>query len=143
MPALNLRIALVILESAHGRIAFQLRADIQGIVNPDRWGFFGGHIEAGETPLQGAVREVEEELTVKIDPARMQPLLEWKRQPGKIHYLFHYLVTHELDSTQLTEGQRWAWLTPEQVRAGDVDGKELVSYHRQMLLGFQASRPQA
>ncbi|MHC5256236.1 NUDIX domain-containing protein [Streptomyces sp. UC4497] len=29
----------------------------------------GGHLEAGESPLEGAIREAEEELGIRIDPA--------------------------------------------------------------------------
>ena len=49
-----IRIALVILEDRRGRIYLQLRSQIKGIANPGQWGLFGGHIEAHESPEQGA-----------------------------------------------------------------------------------------
>lgn len=54
-----IRLALVILADAHGRVLVQLR-------EPDKpyggmWGLVGGHIEPGESPQDAARREVREE----------------------------------------------------------------------------------
>jgi 8-oxo-dGTP diphosphatase len=132
-----LRIALVILEDQAGRVAFQLRSEVEGIANPGHWGLFGGHIEPGEAPLAGAVREAEEELTVHLDRSKMRQVAQHQRQnPPKKYYDFHYPVTDELDQTRLTEGERWVWLTRQQIETGEVDGKPIVSYHCQWVLEF-------
>ncbi|HEY1175495.1 MAG TPA: 8-oxo-dGTP diphosphatase [Phytomonospora sp.] len=34
----------------------------------------GGHVEPGETPAQAAVREIEEESGIRVDPARLREL---------------------------------------------------------------------
>jgi len=54
-----IRLALVVLHDAQGRVLVQLR-------EPDKphggmWGLVGGHIEPGETPGDAARREVREE----------------------------------------------------------------------------------
>jgi 8-oxo-dGTP pyrophosphatase MutT (NUDIX family) len=54
-----IRLSLVVLHDAHGRVLVQLR-------EPDKpyggmWGLVGGHIEPGETPEDAARREVREE----------------------------------------------------------------------------------
>jgi 8-oxo-dGTP pyrophosphatase MutT (NUDIX family) len=54
-----IRLALVVLHDAHGRVLVQLR-------EPDKpyggmWGLVGGHIDPGETPEDAARREVREE----------------------------------------------------------------------------------
>jgi|GEM_PF-5261946 len=36
--------------------------------DPNTWGFFGGHIEDGETPEQALRREIQEELQIEIVP---------------------------------------------------------------------------
>jgi 8-oxo-dGTP pyrophosphatase MutT (NUDIX family) len=79
----------------------------------DRWLQPGGHLEAGETPIEGVLREAQEE--VGIDPAEVQllssdspldidshriPANERKREGEHFHhdlrYLFRYTGTREL-----------------------------------------------
>jgi 8-oxo-dGTP diphosphatase len=134
MASSPLRIALVILEDEAGCIAFQLRSDIEGIANPGHWGLFGGHIELGEEPRAAAVREIKEELSAHVDPAKMGLISERRLTRNKHYYIFHYPVTHELDHAQLAEGDNWAFLTWEQIEASEVEGKPIVAYHRQWLL---------
>lgn len=61
-----MRYASVALIDARGRILFQER-DEHPAVDPERWGFPGGGIEPGETALQAAHRELEEETGVRLD----------------------------------------------------------------------------
>lgn len=65
-------VAAVALEGADGRILMQQRyfsAEHGGL-----WEFPGGKVEAGETPELAAVRELEEELTVRIEPSALKPV---------------------------------------------------------------------
>lgn len=48
-----------------GELLFQKRSP-QKEVNPNKWTRTGGHVDAGESPLVGIQREVEEEIGVKI-----------------------------------------------------------------------------
>lgn len=132
-----IRIGLVILEDERGRVFLQLRSQIKGIANPGQWGLFGGHIEAHESPEQGALREVEEELSVHLRPEKLRPLRQWARRDGsKQYYLYHYPVNNELDQAALTEGQRFAAFWPSQIYLGVIDGDEVVSYHLEYLTQF-------
>lgn len=56
--------AHVILESSEG-VTLQLRDDLH------LWGIFGGLIEEGEDPMTAALREIQEELTIGLDPDRL------------------------------------------------------------------------
>lgn len=54
--------AAAIIFTADGRYLMQLRDDKPGLRAPGHWGLFGGGVEAGETPREALVRELEEEL---------------------------------------------------------------------------------
>lgn len=58
--------AAAILVDQSGRLLFQRRDNIPGIVHPGKVGLFGGRRETGETPLQCIVREVFEEIGYRI-----------------------------------------------------------------------------
>lgn len=128
-------IVLIILEDEQGRVAMQLRSDIAGIVNPGRWGIFGGHMETGEEPAQAAQREVEEELTCDLVAGKLR---FWRTLERKdlIYHLFHYPVAKELDDAELTEGERFEFLWPSQVYIGAHEGHEIVDYHLAWLTDF-------
>ena len=40
--------------------------------NPNLWNFFGGHVDAGETPEEAAVRELYEEVKVKANKSDLK-----------------------------------------------------------------------
>jgi 8-oxo-dGTP pyrophosphatase MutT (NUDIX family) len=42
--------------------------------NPNQWNFFGGHIDAGESPIQAAIRELFEETGYQISPSALKEL---------------------------------------------------------------------
>jgi 8-oxo-dGTP pyrophosphatase MutT (NUDIX family) len=57
----------VVLVDRRGWILLQER-DSNPRIDPDTWGLSGGHLEAGETPLEGALRELAEETGVQLAP---------------------------------------------------------------------------
>ncbi|MBU2075021.1 MAG: NUDIX hydrolase [Actinobacteria bacterium] len=61
------RFACVVLVDRHGRLLLQER-DEHPVIDPEKWGMCGGHLEPGEDPLTGAVRELEEETGVVLAP---------------------------------------------------------------------------
>ncbi len=70
MPRLTqpelIRVAGVILYR-DGKVLLQHRDDRPDIVYPGAWAFFGGHLEPGETPEEGAKREILEELELELN----------------------------------------------------------------------------
>jgi 8-oxo-dGTP pyrophosphatase MutT (NUDIX family) len=60
----------VILVDRRGWILLQER-DEHPRIDPDCWGLSGGHLEDGEEPLPGALRELEEETGVRLDPDQL------------------------------------------------------------------------
>lgn len=63
----------VVLVDRRGWILLQER-DGNPRIDPDCWGLSGGHLEPGEAPLQGALRELEEETGVRLDAADVHEL---------------------------------------------------------------------
>jgi 8-oxo-dGTP diphosphatase len=57
-----------------GRLLLQQRDNVLGITSPGKIGLFGGHCEAGETPLECIVREVREEIGYFIPAERFDHL---------------------------------------------------------------------
>ena len=48
--------------------------------NPGKWAFTGGLPFAGESSLDGAIREVNEELNIKLDSRKMDLLISFRRE---------------------------------------------------------------
>lgn len=44
------------------------------INNPNQWNFFGGNIDANESPIQAAIRELEEETNYKLSPSQLKEI---------------------------------------------------------------------
>lgn len=50
--------------------------------NPGKWAFTGGAVDTNETSLEGAKREVKEEIGVEINDNEIEYLLSFKREKG-------------------------------------------------------------
>lgn len=61
------RFASIVLLDPRGRLLLQER-DQHPAIDPDRWGFVGGHVDPGEDPDAAAYRELEEETGVRLAP---------------------------------------------------------------------------
>ena len=55
-------IAVGLIVAEDGRLLLQHRDDKPGLPGAGLWGFFGGHLEPGETPSRAFLREMREEL---------------------------------------------------------------------------------
>jgi 8-oxo-dGTP diphosphatase len=60
------RFASVVLVDGRGRVLLQER-DEHPEIDPEKWGFCGGHVEPGESYEAGAYRELAEETGVRLD----------------------------------------------------------------------------
>ena len=61
------QIAQILLFDGNNKLLIYLRDDKAEIPFPNHWDFFGGHVEAGETPEAALVRELKEELDIELE----------------------------------------------------------------------------
>ena len=57
-------VVMIAIENSNGEFLMQKRSENKG----GDWGVTGGHPKKGETPIEGIVTEVKEELGIDIDP---------------------------------------------------------------------------
>ena len=60
------RFASVVLVDPRGWVLLQERDEFP-VIDPEKWGFVGGHLEEGEDYRVGAYRELEEETGIRLD----------------------------------------------------------------------------
>ena len=103
-------IAQVLLFDRHGRLLIYLRDDKPEIPFPNRWDFFGGHLEGDETPEQALVREVSEELGVRLEAWQFFRRYECHSGDAypNIKHIYHAQIDRRATELTLYEGQRLA-----------------------------------
>lgn len=112
-------LASLALYDAKGRILMQHRSKTARRM-PDHWGFFGGGIEEGETPLQAMLREISEELEyVPSDPVLIfkKRYESSHRVDGTSEYGTSFVYTELYDESQKLiqhEGQALGWFFPDE-----------------------------
>ncbi|MGB5593619.1 MAG: NUDIX domain-containing protein [Crocosphaera sp.] len=131
-------VALAILYQ-DGQFLMQLRDNIPTILYPDRWGFFGGHLEPEETPEMGIKREVLEEINYHIE----NPTLFGRYDDEvALRYIFHAPLTVPIEQLILQEGADLGLVSPDAVRKGECYSKKLDKVrplgdiHQKILLDF-------
>ncbi|WP_448563096.1 NUDIX hydrolase [Trichothermofontia sp.] len=132
------QVALAILYQGD-RVLMQLRDSTPGIVYPGHWGFFGGHLEPGETPEMALRRELQEE--IGYVPPQVFLLGQY---PGELalRYVFHAPLPIGLDQLVLGEGWDMQLLPLDSIQRGehysDRAGRAcpIGAPHQQILLDF-------
>lgn len=133
-----IHVALAILYQ-QGQFLLQLRDDIPGIVYPGYWGFFGGHIEPGESPEIGLRRELVEEIGYQ---PTVLTTFGCYRDLRVVRHVFSSPLIVAVEDLVLYEGWDLGLWTPEAVRRGDRYSQQakqvrsLAPPTRQILLDF-------
>lgn len=94
-----------------GRLVVYLRDDKPGIPYPACWDFPGGGREGDESPVECALRELEEEFAIRLDAGR----IEWQRRYRATHgpAPWAWMLVARLDEAEFAairfgdEGQYW------------------------------------
>ena len=101
--------------------------------DPNLWAFFGGMNEAGETPAECFVRELEEETTLKIAPQQAVWLCDYLHVEYDLYrYVFYVESEVNREQLRLTEGADFDWFSLQ-----DVEGQNLADKARSDLMLFK------
>lgn len=97
-----------------GRLLLQHRDDKPGIANPGLWGSFGGAIEPYETPQDGFVRELREELAWEPSDYELFGSYPFDAPEGRqLIYAFAARLDAPESSLVLGEGQGFGAFAPD------------------------------
>ncbi|NJN72732.1 MAG: NUDIX domain-containing protein [Limnothrix sp. RL_2_0] len=143
---MDIEVAIAIL-TQDTRVLMQLRDDVPNIIYPGCWGFFGGHLEAGETPLEAVQREVSEEISYNLSTATLFGLYNDTHDDGShiTRHVFIVPLTVPLTELRLNEGWDMALLTQTAVETGGSHSaiaqqwRPIPAIHQRILLDFFAS----
>ncbi len=134
----RVRVAIAILYQ-DDRFLMQLRDDDPRIIYPGCWGFFGGHIDPGESPEVAVQRELIEEIGYPMPSVtRFDDYADEK----VIRHVFHAPLTVKISDLVLMEGWDLGLLSKEDILRGDCFSEKaaqvrpLGTTHRQILLDF-------
>ncbi len=105
-----IHVAAAVIRDDHGHILIALRPD--HLHQGGLWEFPGGKLEAGEDARQALVRELAEELDIRVN--RAHPLIRIPyRYPDREVLLDVWQVDRFSGTAHGREGQKIAWVSPE------------------------------
>lgn len=124
-------VALLVLQDGHGKILLQHRShDAKRL--PNHWAFFGGGIEAGETPEMAVRREILEELEYPVtDPKLIHVQSYIWRNDTNTKYIFTELIDPAKPLIQ-HEGQGLGWW-----KFNELDKLLIVDHDREALRSIE------
>jgi 8-oxo-dGTP pyrophosphatase MutT (NUDIX family) len=110
----------VILVNSDGLVLLQER-DEHAPIDPDRWGLAGGHLESGEEPEEGTLRELEEETGVRLEPGTLQLFDVYEvfhPSYGSVDRVHVYVARVDLTDADIEchEGRQIVFVPPERAR---------------------------
>ncbi|MCZ6560968.1 MAG: Nudix family hydrolase [Gammaproteobacteria bacterium] len=112
-----IRVAVGVLQRDDGRTLLMQR--LPGTFREGQWECPGGKIEAGEDSLQALVRELHEELGIKVGNARPRITLR-HAYPEKTVLLEVWQVTQFTGQPHNLEGHQLRWVTPAELRRSET-----------------------
>jgi 8-oxo-dGTP pyrophosphatase MutT (NUDIX family) len=131
-------VAIAILHQ-NDQFLMQLRDDIPGIAYPGHWGFFGGHLDPGETPTEAVRRELLEE--IGYAPPQLDFFCQMETEQS-IRHVFYGPLTVPVEDLKLNEGWDLGLVSLEAIHRGKHysprahQERPMGAPHQQILLSF-------
>jgi 8-oxo-dGTP diphosphatase len=121
----------VVLVDRRGWILLQERDEFP-VIDPEKWGPPGGHLEPGEDPAAGAARELLEETGVRLDPdeLRLWRVVEvFHEAYGSDDRMYVFAASVDLTDADIVcgEGRRIVFVEPAAARELDLTASASVS----------------
>ena len=108
-------VAACALVDSDGRILLAQRPEGKSLAG--LWEFPGGKVEAGETPEETLIRELEEELGIRTKVACLAPLTFASHTYDDFHLLMPLYVCRRYEGIAIgREGQAIKWVRPKALR---------------------------
>jgi len=121
----------VLLQDLDGRVLMQLRDDVPDIAGPGKWCLFGGHIDPGETILETAIREMEEETGLIIQPRELTPYVVSRSRPNSnLVYVYRMVRDIKPADIRVGEGAGFAFMTRQQLGRIDMIDAFRTLFHQ-------------
>ena len=94
--------------------------------NPNKWAFFGGLNEGNETPTQCFIRELKEEIGLKVTQDQVVPLREYMNVELNTYRMVFY-VQSSVPPEELTlgEGAGFGWVYLDKIDDYDLTDKTI------------------
>ncbi len=117
-----------------GKVLCAQRSEAMSL--PLKWEFPGGKAEIGETPGEGLLREIKEELSVDLELLEQLPDNTHEYSPEKIIRLIPYRCRILNGNIDLSEHAQIVWLTSDELEKLDWAEADIpiVKYYRKNYL---------
>jgi 8-oxo-dGTP pyrophosphatase MutT (NUDIX family) len=118
------RFACVLLVDPRGWLLLQER-DEHPVIDPEKWGLPGGHVEDGEDYEPAAYRELEEETGVRLEPGKLRlwrELQVFHEAYGTLDTTQVYVARVDLTDADIVvgEGRQIVFVEPAAARTLDL-----------------------
>ena len=127
--------SMIFLNDADQVLLFQ-RDNKSTIPFPNCWDILGGHVEEGETPAEAIVREIEEEIEIKLHNPVLFKVFD---MADRIENTFWQRANLDIATQRLNEGQRLKWFTEDEIRS--MTNAQLAFGFQSVLLEFFRQKP--
>lgn len=129
------RSAGILLVNARNEVLLQLRDNTPGIRYPRHWTTLGGHLKPGETPEQGLLRELQEEIGRTVERPRLFRVYRRRDDAGdQLIWVYYAPFDVPVEQIRLTEGERVEYMTLQEALR-----RPLAFGFEEVLRDFQAA----